>query len=185
MKMLVEGLEQKLGNNVFSDLDLRTRIEDILLDLHKRYNLRSSKTLSRDTLVFKPSSILGVRLKDDSYCIYQIEFYEDGPRIDPIDVQEAVGSASIFAKHDLKEESRFLASYGKSFSDLELRYNIWVASYVVNKIKEFDADPIWFTWGTTKVAIIDKNGFADINIDKNGFADINDKKVSRPMFPNR
>jgi hypothetical protein len=41
MNILADTLKQKLGQNAFSDLELRTKIEDVL-ELHKNYNLRWS-----------------------------------------------------------------------------------------------------------------------------------------------
>jgi 20S proteasome alpha/beta subunit len=46
MKDLVAELKQNLGNNIYSDLDMRRKIEDTLLSLHKRYNLHWSESLA-------------------------------------------------------------------------------------------------------------------------------------------
>ena len=35
MNMLADALKQKLDNNILSDLELRTKIEDVILELHK------------------------------------------------------------------------------------------------------------------------------------------------------
>jgi hypothetical protein len=38
MRTLVDELKKRIGNNICNDVQLRTNIEDTLLDLHKRYN---------------------------------------------------------------------------------------------------------------------------------------------------
>ena len=46
------ALKQKLGQNTFSDLELRTKIEDALLELHKSYNLIWSKAVKNKKLTY-------------------------------------------------------------------------------------------------------------------------------------
>ena len=105
MNILADALKQKLGQNTFSDLELRTKIEDALLELHKNYNLIWSKALEQETYVFKPSSIIAAKLKDGSFNLYKIVFYPE-PWLEPIEVYESVGSGQYFASLVLKQQNR-------------------------------------------------------------------------------
>ena len=50
----------------------------------------------------------------------------------------------------------------KTLSDLPIGYNVWIASYTINEIKEFDT----YSGGSTKVVVINKDGFNPIPDDK-------------------
>ncbi len=54
MNLLVEKLQQRLGDNTFSKDDFEINVEDALLELHNRYNARWSKALDKETVIFKP-----------------------------------------------------------------------------------------------------------------------------------
>ena len=153
MNMLADALKQKLGENILSDLELRTNIEDVLLELHKNYNLRWSNALEKETNVFHPSSLLAAKLKDGSFNLYKLVFSPE-PWLEPIEVYEAVGSGQYFASLVLKQQNRAPNSLGQTLSDQDLHYNIIVACIVINEIKGFDT----YSGGSTKVAGIYKDG---------------------------
>ena len=58
----------------------------------------------------------------------------------------------------LSQQSRIPRIEGKMLSDLELLYNIWVAIYCINEIKQIEP----YTGGNTKVVFLDKDGFKEI-----------------------
>jgi 20S proteasome alpha/beta subunit len=153
MAMLADALKQKLGETIFSDLELRTKIEDVLLELHKNYNLRWSKALEKTTYVFNPSSIVGAKLNDGSFKLYRI-FFNPEPWLEPVEIYESVGSGQLFASLVLRQQSRAPNSLGQTLADIELNYNIMVACIVINEIKGFDT----YSGGSTKVAVIYKDG---------------------------
>jgi 20S proteasome alpha/beta subunit len=153
MNMLADALKQKLGNNILSDLELRTKIEDVILELHKNYNLRWTNALGQETFIFNPSSILGAKLKDGSFKLYRI-YIAPKPWLEPIEVYEAVGSGQYFASLVLKQQNRAPNSQGQTLFDQDLNYNIVVACIVINEIKAFDT----YSGGSTKVAVIYKDG---------------------------
>ena len=157
MSMLADSLKQKLGENIYSDLELRTNIEDVLLELHKNYNLRWSKALEKETFVFNPSAILGGKLNDGSFKLYRI-FFTPNPWLEPIEVYESIGSGQLFASLVLRQQSRAPNSQGKTLADVDLNYNIWVACYVINEIKGFDT----YSGGSTKIAVIHNEGLSFI-----------------------
>jgi hypothetical protein len=137
MRSLVDELKKRTGNNIFEDSELRTTIEDTLLDLHKRYNVRWSNHLEKPTLVFNLYCLVAAKLKDDTFQLYYLRFYPE-PWVEHVDVYETIGSGDMFASLLLKLHSRIPAIDNKTFADLELGYNIWIASYAINEIKEFD-----------------------------------------------
>ena len=63
MKTLVEELKGRLGNDILEGPELKTKIEDVLLDLHKRYNITWSNRLGEDTEVFTLNCLLGAEIK--------------------------------------------------------------------------------------------------------------------------
>lgn len=162
MKILVTELKQRLGDNIYDDADLRFNIEEVLLALHKSYNIHWSVSLERPTMVFFPSSILGAKLKDNSFGLYQFGFYQNGPWVEPLDAYGTTGTGSLFASLVLKQQSRAPAIDNKTLADLELGYNLWIASYVINEIKDFDS----YSGGSTKVAAVHNNGFNEIPDEK-------------------
>jgi 20S proteasome alpha/beta subunit len=185
MKILVAELKQNLGNNIYSDLDLRRKVEDTLLNLHKRYNLHWSESLGIPSMVFEPSSLLGAKLKDNSFNLYLLTFNPE-PWVEPIDTYGTIGSGYLLARLVLKQHSRVASSHGKTLADLPLNYNIWVGSYVINEIKEFDT----YTGGSTKVGVIRNEGFIEIPDSKvleyyNQVVDAIPKAVSDALTKNK
>ena len=65
ISMLENALKQKLKDNTYDDDAWRFDVEEVLLELHEKYNIRWTKKLKKETTVFKPQSILGAKLKDD------------------------------------------------------------------------------------------------------------------------
>jgi 20S proteasome alpha/beta subunit len=159
MRILVTELQRQMGDNIYDDVDLRFNIEEVLLALHKRYNIHWSASLERPTMIFTPSSILGAKLSDDSFGLYQFGFYQDGPWVEPLETYGTTGSGALFASLVIKQQSRAPAVDNKTLADLELGYNLWVASYVINEIKDFDN----YSGGATKVTAIHANGFNELS----------------------
>jgi 20S proteasome alpha/beta subunit len=163
MKELVDELKAKLGKNILTDLEVRKRIENVLLTLHLRYNKPRSEKIGYTVTPFRPSSILGVKLKSGIFKLYRLIFSNDyDTAVDPIEVYDAVGSGDLLAALVLKQQSRPINSVGKTLADTPLKFNEFIGSYVINEIKDFDT----FTGGSTKVAVIDNEGFREIPDDE-------------------
>jgi hypothetical protein len=62
-----------------------------------------------------------------------------------VEVFETIGSGAPFANLLLKIHSRAPASDGLTFANVGLGYSLWIASYTINEIKEFDT----YSGGTT------------------------------------
>lgn len=75
-----------------------------------------------------------------------------------IDNYDAIGSGYLFANLVLRQQSRVPKSKGKILSQLELIYNIWIAIYTINEVKQIEP----YTGGNTKVAFLDKDGLKEI-----------------------
>jgi hypothetical protein len=140
-----------LDNNIYTDYEaLHFDVTEVLLELHKKYNTRWSEKLEKETVVFEPRSILGVRLKDTEYGLYKITF-NPNPWMRKIKVYDTTGSDQSFVDLILKQNNRIVNSQNKTFSDMPLEYSLWLAIYSLAQIKEFDRN----SGGLTKVAILD------------------------------
>jgi hypothetical protein len=58
----------------------------------------------------------------------------------------------------LNQQSRIPKINGKLLSDLELDYNVWVAIYCINEIKQIEP----YTGGSTKIVYLDGKGLKEI-----------------------
>ena len=99
---------------------------------------------------------MGARLTDGTFCLYSLVTSQ--PWVYPIDNYEAIGSGYLLANLLLKQQSRIAKIKGKLLSDLELAYNIWIAIYCINEIKQIEP----YTGGSTKVVFLDKDGYKEI-----------------------
>lgn len=153
MEILFEALEQKIKDTKYSHNDaLESDIIDALLALHKKYNLKWSEGLGKDVIVFKPESMLGAKLDNNKCVLYRLSFDPD-PWVRPIRIYDSIGSGQLFASLVLRQQSRPPASDNKTFSDLPLKYNLWVACLTLAEIKSFDKQ----SGGSTKVALVTEN----------------------------
>lgn len=158
IKILVEELNQALGDREFNDRDLRENIEEILLRLHKKYNLERSRFLglSEENMFFAPYSILGARLKgDNSFGLYLLR--PDG-WVNPIDEYETIGSGAPFADLMLKQINRSLTVANMTLSSLNVRDAIMFSSYIINEVKTSDR----YSGGLTRIGVVDINGFRQL-----------------------
>jgi 20S proteasome alpha/beta subunit len=108
---------------------------------------------------FKPEALLAGKTIDGTFCLYLIT--HDG-WVYPIDNYHMIGSGYLLANLVINQQNRIPKSFGKRLADLELRYNVWIASYVINEVKTFDP----YTGGNTKVVFIDTKGYNEIPDEK-------------------
>lgn len=153
MESLFEDLEKKLKDNTYNCKDdFESAVLDVSFALHKRYNLKWSEELGRDIIIFKPESILCVRIGNKKYFLYRLTFNPD-PWLIPLKVYDTIGSGQLFANLVLRQQSRPPASDNKTFSDLPLEFNLWIACLTLAEIKAFDRN----SGGSTKVALLTEN----------------------------
>ena len=159
--MLVEELQQRLGQDDYeTEIDLRKKITDELLYIHKKYDIdRAAKLGLAPMNFFKPEALLAGKTRDGTFCLYLIT--HDG-WVYPIDNYHMIGSGYLLANLVINQQNRIPKSFGKRLADLELRYNVWIASYVINEVKAFDP----YTGGNTKVVFIDTKGYNEIPDEK-------------------
>jgi len=159
--LLVEELQQRLGQDDYeTEIDLRKKITDELLYIHKKYDIdRAAKLGLAPMNFFKPEALLAGKTRDGTFCLYLIT--HDG-WVYPIDNYHMIGSGYLLANLVINQQNRIPKSFGKRLADLELRYNVWIASYVINEVKAFDP----YTGGNTKVVFIDTKGYNEIPDEK-------------------
>jgi 20S proteasome alpha/beta subunit len=135
-------------------------LEDLVLSLRKKYNTDRSKKLGLDNIenFFRPICLIGINLKE-GFFLYLIR--DDG-WIEEIPHFIAIGSGSDLANFLLQFHNRGPTADGKNLSDLEIVYNLFVATYIVNEIKNFDT----LTGGITKVGVINNEGFKELSNDE-------------------
>ncbi len=153
METLFEELEKKLKDNTYNCKDdFESDVVGVSFVLHKRYNLKWSEELGRDIIIFKPESILGVRIGNNNYFLYRLTFNPE-PWLIPLKVYDTIGSGQLFANLVLRQQSRAPASDRKTFSNLPLEFNLWIACLTLAEIKAFDRN----SGGFTKVALVTEN----------------------------
>ncbi len=160
IKILVETLQQRLKpENLESEQKLRDNLENILLELHRHYSFERSRKLGFDDKnirnFFEVEAIVGAKLSNDTFCLLHI--MSDG-WIDTVNSYNAIGSGFPFANLVFNQQNRIPMMDGKSLSDLDISYNIWIASYIINEVKAIEL----YTGGNTKVVIITNEGFQEI-----------------------
>ncbi|MGB7882357.1 MAG: hypothetical protein WBL44_06485 [Nitrososphaeraceae archaeon] len=104
-KVLVDSLQEHLGNKQYSDKELRKSIRRVLIRLHEEYN-------PNPPLSFYPLSLLAART-EESCILYIIQL----PYIYPVEQYEAIGSGSPLAQFLFKFSNRILDRVGDKWSD--------------------------------------------------------------------
>jgi 20S proteasome alpha/beta subunit len=156
VKRVVEEIKISFDNPT-NQSTFQEKLESAILKLHKKYNTERSESLGLKDIkeYFRPVCIVGARLRDD-FCLFQIR--DDG-WVEPIQDYIAIGSGSDLANFVLRQQSRAPATENKTLSDLSLSINLWIASYVISEIKDYDLQ----TGGKPKIALIHKNGFYQLS----------------------
>ena len=161
VKLLVEELRENLGDSLLSDKEIRKKIYDVLLSLHKKYNIERAKFLGirEDTMYFRPNTILGAKLSDSTFGLYRLK---PDAWISSVEDYKTLGSGAALAELVIKPLIRFLVDLSTktnpktiiNISTLSLEIVLPYASYVINEVKSTDKN----SGGFTKVVVIDKNG---------------------------
>jgi 20S proteasome alpha/beta subunit len=159
--LLVEHLQQTLGQSKYeTEFELRRKVSDDLLNIQREHNVnRAVKLGLPPALFFKPEALLAAKIEDNSFYLYLLT--SDG-WVYPISNHHAIGSGYILSNLVLNQQARLPNFLGKTFSDLDLKYNLWIASYVINEVKAFDP----YTGGDTKVVFVDEDGDNEMPHDK-------------------
>ena len=140
LKQLATELKRRLKNREYTLEDnLRDRVEDTLLFLHKKYNIDRSNFLGINKLYFSPNAILGARLtlngKPISYRLFSLGF--DGVTTE-IEDYESIGSGSILADLLFKIFKRGVIALGGKMSDFNVEDGVRIASWIINEVKQTD-----------------------------------------------
>lgn len=154
MAILIEKLEQKFCNKIFD----KKEVESVMLKLHKEYNIRWTNELGKDTTIFNPQSLLGVRTKDGEFELYRILFDPD-PWLESIEFYKTIGSGQQLANLVVKQQDRIIKAMGDTFRTAPMPYCIFIACSVMNEVKANDA----FSSGTTQMALVNKDKIAFSN----------------------
>ena len=159
-RLLVE-LRENLGDSPLSDKEIREKTYNVLLRLHKKYNIDRAKFLGirEDTMYFRPNTILGAKLSDSTFGLYRLK---PDAWISPLQEYETLGSGAALAELVIKPFLRSLLDLSelttpKTILDipkLPLEFVIRYASYVINEVKSTDRN----SGGFTKVVVIDEKG---------------------------
>lgn len=158
IRVLVDTLKQNLNDEVFdTELQLRQRVDDVLLYLHRIYNVERSGRLgyAETQNLFRSEALLGTRLQNGTFCLHHLTLE---PWVYAVDNYQTIGSGFQLANLVLKQHSRAPNFYGKNLSDLEIKYNVLVTSYAINEVKAIEP----YTGGKTKVVLIDKTGYKEM-----------------------
>jgi 20S proteasome alpha/beta subunit len=160
IKVLVESLQQSITlEDLESEQKLKEKTESILLELHRYYNVERSRKLGFDQkniqLSFIVDALVGAKLSNDEFCLLHI--MQNG-WIDKVNTYRAIGSGFPLANLVFTQQNRIPMMEGKSISDLEINYNIWIASYVINEVKAVEP----YTGGNTRIVVIGDEGFQEI-----------------------
>jgi proteasome beta subunit len=157
---LVEHLQKYLGDEKFlSELTLRNRINESLTNIHAIKNvIGSNRSGYQNTqLLFHPTVLIGAKLDNGLYCLYDIAFGPFGDNgvftvgIVPVNDYRALGSGAKFATFIIKQQNRICALD-------KLNINVGIASYTIKETKDIDL----YSGLNTQVVIIDKNGYKEI-----------------------
>jgi 20S proteasome alpha/beta subunit len=159
IRTLAEEISLEIGDRILYDRDLRERVYNVLLQTYRKYNTIRFRSLgSSDTSkrYFEATSLLAARLYgNNSFGLYLLS---SDPWIEPIIDYETIGSGAPFANLMLQQLNRGLNSMNKSFHDLPLMFCALYATYIINDVKTVDIR----SGGSTKVSVINKNGFTEI-----------------------
>jgi 20S proteasome alpha/beta subunit len=146
--LLIDALRKQLGNQYYDKESFEYQIEDALLNLHRRYNLRWTELLGINSSIFSPQAIVGVRFGMNDYGLYRILFRPE-PWLSPIEVYDAIGSGQTVANFVLSQQARAPLADKLKFSDLDLSFNTWIAIYTLAEIKTIDS----LSGGNTQVLL--------------------------------
>jgi 20S proteasome alpha/beta subunit len=185
IKLCVEELSENLGDQRFSDRQLRENVSSILLELHRKHNVERSRFLglAEVEMFFYPVSLLGAKLEDtDGQTSFGLYLLEPEGWVYPIDEYETLGSGSALADFSMKQITRSMNAFHVTWSTVSVEDAIMFSSYVVNEVKTSDR----YSGGMTKVAIIDSSGFrelseTEVSENYNKFLDIITNGLSRGL----
>lgn len=118
----------------------------------------SSEMAVNDINIFSPikiSALVGVRLKNGDYCLYQIQINDPHPPsiIASDKSYESVGSGKNLAYLVLNQQNRI-----NNLGELDINTTIGLALYIIDAVKQIDP----LTGGETQIAVIDEKGYREI-----------------------
>ncbi len=185
IKMCVEELAEGLGDQRFSDRQLRENVLSVLLELHRKHNVERSRFLglAEVGMFFHPVSILGAKLEDiNGQMSFGLYLLEPAGWVNPIDEYETLGSGSALADLLMKQIKRSMNAFHITWSTLSVEDATMFSSYVINEVKTSDR----YTGGMTKVAVINSGGFRELSETEvsgnyNKFLDIITKGLSQGL----
>jgi hypothetical protein len=152
--LLAEALTKGLTGRSFSDEELRSDVEKILLELHKKHNIERSRFfgLPEVEMFFSPMSILGAKLREPSSMGTQFGLYLLRPDgwVSPIEKYETVGSGGVFADFLLSQFDSGLKAIGEDLRAASIRFWETYAPTLLQQVKDADM----YSGGRTRVAAI-------------------------------
>ena len=157
---LIEQLQKYLGDEEFpSEPTLRNRINEALTNIHAIKNVIGSNRsgYQHTHLLFHPNALIGAKLKNGLYCLYEIDFGPWGDKgvymagLAPVNDYKAIGSGSQFATFVIKQQSRI-----HQLDKLDI--NSGIAAYTIGEVKDIELN----SGRNTNLAIIDKKDYRDV-----------------------
>lgn len=152
----VDELRAQLESFAYrTELDLRLRLDHIMCDLYRRYNVERSRKLGFESTmsIFDASAILGAKLPENGFALYRLRFT---PWVDPVESYVAIGSGEVYAELLMRQQSRAIPAMNIPDS---ISYQIWTIMLAINEIKSIEPK----TGGATQVMIIGKDAVRLLN----------------------
>ena len=168
IELLVDELKQNFQNEIELESEFKTQMYSFMVNLHRLYNYNHSFLCGYTgaRLFFTPFSIAAVIPRNGDSCIYRMGFgtigknNEISPYLYKVNHDYvSIGSGSSYARLVLMQHDRLYSAINKKLSDLSTEYNVGIAAYVTNEVKQLDLE----TGGKVQIAILNQDGYRELS----------------------
>lgn len=168
IELFVDELKQHLQNEIELESEFRNQMSNIVLSLHRIHNYNHSLLCGYTgaRLFFSPLSIVAAKPKNGDSYLYRMGFGKIGknnevsPYLYKVNGDYvSIGSGSTYARLVLKQQDRLYTAMNKRLSDLPTEYNVGIALYIINEVKQLDLE----TGGKTQIAVVNRDGYRELS----------------------
>jgi 20S proteasome alpha/beta subunit len=171
IRLFIEHLKQEFAQASPTEPEFRAKIENLLLRLHKKYNLDTREYLGKDVNPFQPNLVVATKNGDDSFGLYLLRA---NGMVYHIDQYRVIGTGDDLARLVIKQLNRSLERFGQALHTVPVELSVRFACYIINEVKESDNK----SGGITKVVVINASGLRELSDDEvqsyyKSFIDVN------------
>jgi 20S proteasome alpha/beta subunit len=155
--LFVDHLKQEFSEMLPNENECRNKLQNILLHLHKKYNLDPREYLGINANPFNPTLLVGAKNADNTFGLYLLK--ENG-MVYLKNEHVVIGSGGDLARLVIKQVNRNLTIVGGALHMMLVEEVLPISCYIINEVKESDSH----SGGETKVVVINSEGAKELSL---------------------